>query len=89
VDDERVPERDLITLLKIERVENRFAAVDDDLPRQVISHDVPGSFGVYRTSSLPTKIDGEFLEHLGAHDAVPIAPQLLDERLRSFVLWSR
>jgi hypothetical protein len=56
------------------------------LPRQVIGDDVSRGLGVDRPIHLLEQIDRELLEHLGTHDTRSIAPQLLDERLRAFVL---
>ena len=49
-----------------ERFEDGLATVHDDLPREVVGDDLTRRLCVERTTSLPTKIDGELLKYLRA-----------------------
>src|SRR5262245_5209866 len=61
LNDKGVPERDLITPLKVKGFQDRVAAIHDDLPRQVVGDDLTSDLGVEWSSGFPTEINGELL----------------------------
>ena len=87
LDHQSIPKRDLVPRFQVQRLQNRVAPVYDNLPREVVGHDVTRGLRVQGLLRLSSQIDGQFLQDLSADDTRPALPQLFNERLRARVLW--
>ena len=85
LNDERIPERDLIPRLQVESLENRVAPVYDNLPREVVGNDLTRRLRLQRFLRLSAQVDREFLENLSADDTGPRFPQILYKRFGALV----
>jgi hypothetical protein len=59
-----VPERNLAPRLEVQRLQNRVAAVHDDLPREVVRYDLARGLRVERLLRLSVQVDDQLLQNL-------------------------
>ncbi len=74
---------------QVQRLQNRVAPVHDNLPRQVVGHDVTRGLRVQGSLRLSAQIDGQLLQNLSADDTRPAFPQVLHERPGTRMFFAR